>query len=41
MMEFRKVTSQNLWDVVKLKVKPEQKEYVADNTTSLLEAYSS
>lgn len=39
-MELKKVTNQNLWDVVNLKVKSDQKEYVADNATSLLEAYA-
>ena len=39
-MELKKVTNQNLWDVVNLKVKSDQKEYVADNATSLLEAYT-
>lgn len=39
-MELRKVTNQNLWDVVKLKVRSDQKEFVADNATSLLEAYA-
>lgn len=29
-MELKKVTNQNLWDVVNLKVKSDQKEYVAD-----------
>ena len=39
-MELKKVTNQNLWDVVNLKVKSDQKEYIADNTISLLEAYA-
>ncbi len=39
-MELKKVTNKNLWDVVNLKVKSDQKEYVADNVTSLLEAYA-
>ena len=39
-MELKKVTNQNLWDVVKLKVRSDQKEFVADNATSLLEAYA-
>ena len=39
-MELKRITNQNLWDVVNLKVKSDQKEYVADNATSLLEAYA-
>ena len=39
-MELKRITNQNLWDVVNLKVKSDQKEYIADNTISLLEAYA-
>ena len=39
-MEFKKITNENIWDVVNLKVKENQKRYVATNTVSLLEAYA-
>lgn len=39
-MEFKKITNKNLWDVVNLQVKENQKTYVATNTVSLLEAYA-
>ena len=39
-MEFKKITNKNLWDVVNLQVKANQKTYIATNTVSLLEAYA-
>lgn len=39
-MEFKKITNKNLWDVVNLQVKENQKKYIATNTVSLLEAYA-
>ena len=39
-MEFKKITNKNLWDVVNLQVKANQKKYIATNTVSLLEAYA-
>ena len=39
-MEFKKITNKNLWDVVNLQVKANQKSYIATNTVSLLEAYA-
>lgn len=39
-MEFRKVDADNIWDIVKLAVKKEQDEFVASNTESILEAYT-
>lgn len=39
-MEFKKITEANIWDVIKLKVKDNQNNFVASNTVSLLEAYA-
>ncbi len=39
MITLRKITAQNQWDIVALKVGEEQRSFVADNTCSLLEAY--
>lgn len=39
-MEFKKITNKNLWDIVNLQVKANQKKYIATNTVSLLEAYA-
>lgn len=39
-MEFKSITNDNLWEVVNLKVKANQEEYIATNTISLLEAYA-
>lgn len=39
-MEFKRITNENLWEVVNLKVKVNQEEYIATNTVSLLEAYA-
>ena len=41
MITLRKITADNLWDVVALQVGEEQRSFVADNTRSLLEAYVS
>ncbi len=38
-MELRKITEDNLWKIVKLSVRDDQKSFVATNTQSLLEAY--
>ena len=40
MIELRKVDDENLWDIVKLSVKEEQRNFVATNTESILEAYT-
>jgi len=39
MVTLRKITADNLWDIVALKVGDRQRAFVADNTRSLLEAY--
>lgn len=39
-MELRKVDLSNLWELLDLKVFPEQKEFVASNDVSILEAYA-
>lgn len=39
MIQLKKVTYDNLWEVVKLSVKPNQEYFVATNTDSLFEAY--
>ena len=39
MVTLRKITSENLWEIVALKVGENQRRFVADNTRSLLEAY--
>lgn len=39
-MELRKVEEKNLWDVVKLSVREDQKNFVATNTQSILQAYT-
>lgn len=38
-MELRKVDASNLWKLVKLSVREEQRNFVATNTESILEAY--
>lgn len=40
MIELRKVDSDNLWKIVELSVNDEQKHFVATNTESILEAYT-
>lgn len=39
MIKLVKVTDDNLWDLIKLKVKEDQEDYVASNTESFLDAY--
>ena len=39
MVTLRKITGENLWEIVALKVGEGQRHFVADNTRSLLEAY--
>jgi len=39
MVTLRKITGENLWEIVALKVGESQRHFVADNTRSLLEAY--
>lgn len=39
-MELKKITFENLWEVVRLSVRESQKSFVASNTVSLLEAYA-
>lgn len=39
-MELRKVDDKNIWKVVKLSVNDDQKDFVATNTESILEAYT-
>lgn len=39
-MELRKVDDTNLWKIVKLTVKENQKHFVATNTQSILQAYT-
>lgn len=40
MVELRKVDSHNIWKIVKLSVNNEQLDFVATNTESILEAYT-
>lgn len=39
MIRLESVNSQNIWDIIKLKVCDDQKDFVASNTESILEAY--
>ncbi len=39
MFQLKKVTYDNLWEVVELSVKPNQEYFIASNTDSLFEAY--
>ncbi len=36
---LREVTKENLWDIFKLEVAPEQRRYVASNSVSIAQAY--
>jgi diamine N-acetyltransferase len=36
---LREVTKENLWDILKLEVAPEQRRYVASNSVSIAQAY--
>lgn len=40
MVHLEKIDPKNVWDVVDLKVKKEQKSFVATNVTSILQAYT-
>ena len=40
MITLRKITAENLWQIVALEVGQEQRRFVADNTCSILEAYA-
>ncbi len=39
MIDLRKITQKNLYDIVNLSVAEDQKKYVASNTDSILQAY--
>lgn len=39
-MELRKVDGKNVWELVKLTVNADQSHFVATNTESILEAYT-
>ena len=39
MIRLEKVNRDNVWDLLELRVRPDQKNFVADNTQSLVEAY--
>ena len=39
-MELRKINIDNIWKITKLKVLPEQEDFVATNVESILEAYA-
>lgn len=40
MLRLEKVTGKNVWDILRLHVKDEQKSFVAGNDTSIIEAYT-
>ena len=40
MIRFEKVNAKNVWDLMELKVSPEQKDFVVENTVSIIEAYT-
>lgn len=40
MVTLRKITAENLWQIVALEVAPEQRSFVASNNNSILEAYA-
>lgn len=40
MVTLRKITADNLWQIVALEVAEDQRHFVADNTRSILEAYA-
>ena len=40
MLHLEKINGRNVWDILKLRVAEEQKSFVADNTTSIVEAYT-
>ena len=39
-MEFRRITMENLFDIVALRVHPHQEHFLGDNTKSILQAYA-
>ena len=39
MLELKHLTPKNVWQVMRLKVKPEQEDFVATNAQSVIEAY--
>lgn len=39
MIQLRKINAKNIWEIVALEVQEEQKDFVATNTESILEAY--
>lgn len=40
MLRMERVNGKNVWDIIKLQVKPEQMGFVAKNETSMIEAYT-
>ena len=40
MIRLEKVNGENVWDLLKLRVSEEQKNFVADNDISIIEAYT-
>ena len=40
MVTLRRITAENLWEIVALEVGEDQRHFVADNTRSILEAYA-
>ena len=40
MIRLEPVSGRNVWEILKLEVSPEQKDFVADNTVSIIEAYT-
>lgn len=40
MIELKKIDGDNVWKILKLKVLPEQDDFVASNTESIVEAYT-
>lgn len=40
MLRLEKVTAKNVWEILRLSVKEEQKTFVASNNTSIIEAYT-
>lgn len=41
MIRLEKVTGRNVWDILRLSVKDEQRSFVAANDISIIEAYTS
>ena len=40
MLHLEKINGRNVWDILKLKVSESQKEFVAANDISIIEAYT-